>query len=124
MEIETRLVDLSTMQPRLSWNDFQTAAACVLSDGRSSPVSLELIVVDVPGFEEAKLMLRVDWAGIEEGRMERLRRTLDLPRLVEYAAIAIAGLALYHVGGHVIIDVTRRGSRYADYLVGDRKLLL
>lgn len=55
--------------------------------------------------------------------MSRLQRTYESSRLVELAAIAIAGLGLYHGGGHEIIDIALRGSA-ADYLVGESNHLL
>ena len=48
--------------------------------------------------------------------MAQVRRTYEPSRLVELAAIAIAGLGLHHAGGHEIVDVAVRGSA-ADYLV-------
>jgi hypothetical protein len=45
-------------------------------------------------------------------------RTYEPFRLVELAAIAIAGLGLYHAGGHEIRDIALRGSG-ADYLVDE-----
>src|SRR5262249_35811803 len=45
------------------------------------------------------------------------------PVRIELAAIALAGLALYHGGGHEIVDVAVRGSG-ADYLVDAGRHLL
>jgi hypothetical protein len=44
-------------------------------------------------------------------------------RLVELAAIAVAGLALFCAGGHQIRDVSLRGTS-ADYLIDDERHLL
>jgi hypothetical protein len=52
-----------------------------------------------------------------------VRRTYELSRRVELAAIALTGLALYHGGGHEIVDVAVRGSG-ADYLVDPAQHLL
>jgi hypothetical protein len=55
---------------------------------------------------------------VSELHVSRLRRTYEASRIVELAAIAIAGLGLYHGGGHEIRDVALRGSA-ADYLVDE-----
>ena len=55
--------------------------------------------------------------------MRQLQRTYEAPRLVELAAIAIAGLGLYYGGGHEMRDVALRGSG-ADYLVDEAHHLL
>lgn len=117
MEMSVRLVDLPAMHPRLLWTDIAAAAAAVLNDAATPPPFLfAMAMQDVPGFAGDALHLRIDPGGISESYVSRLRRTYDASRLIELAAIAIAGLTLYHGGGHEIRDVALRGSA-ADYLV-------
>ena len=58
----------------------------------------------------------IDPAGVSAQQIARVCRTYKPSRRVELAAIAVAGLALHHAGGHEIVDLAVRGSR-ADYLV-------
>ena len=107
------------MHPRLLWDDIAAAAASVLGEGTTErTVSVELETSRVPGFGPRLSALRVDKSGVSEELVTRVRRTYEWPRLVELAAIATAGLALYHAGSHEIVDVALRGSA-ADYLVDD-----
>src|SRR5947208_6264116 len=62
------------------------------------------------------MRLIIDRTGIATDRLARIRRTYEFPRRIELAAIALAGLGLYHGGGHEIVDVAVRSSG-ADYLV-------
>ena len=57
------------------------------------------------------------------GQIGKVRRTYESHRLIELAAIAIAGLGLFAAGGHQIRDVALRGSS-ADYLVDEENYLL
>jgi hypothetical protein len=59
-----------------------------------------------------------DPASVASDHVHRLQRTYEVSRLVELAAIAIAGLGLYYGGGHEMRDVALRGSG-ADYLVNE-----
>ncbi len=70
----------------------------------------------MPKFGTARVNLEISRAGISADHVRRLRRTWDSPRLVELAAIAIAGLALFAAGGHQIRDAALRGTS-ADYMV-------
>lgn len=124
MEISVRLADLTVMHPRLLWAEISVAAVAVLSgDGRQPPFSIELAIRDVPGFANGRLHLRIDPGGVSATQVAGMRRTYNPSRLIESAAIAIAGLGLYHAGGHEIRDVALRGST-ADYLVDEANFLL
>lgn len=118
MEVNTRLDELAIMHPRLLWNEIAASAAVVLSERAPGGVVPLLVECrDVPGFVNGILRLNIDRSRIDGGLTERLRRTYDASRLIELAAIAITGTALYYGGGHEIVDVALRGSA-ADYLVG------
>jgi hypothetical protein len=69
------------------------------------------------------LAFAIEPTGVSPARVARIRRTYEAPRLVELAAIAIAGLGLYHAGGHEIRDVALRWSG-ADYIVDEANDLL
>jgi hypothetical protein len=72
----------------------------VLDDGRPLGVS----VLDL-------------WAtGVSVAEIERCQRTFEASRLIEFAAIAVAGVGVHLAGNHELVDVARRGSA-ADYLV-------
>jgi hypothetical protein len=112
------------MHSRLLWADIIAATVAVLSETRPhSPFPFVLTVQDLPAFGSAELQLAIDPFGIARAHVNRLRRTYASSRLVELAAIAIAGLGLYHGGGHEIRDVALRGSG-ADYLVDASNHLL
>jgi hypothetical protein len=119
MDTQVHLLALPEMHPRLLWDEIIAAAFIVLhGPGRTPPFRLELEVKNVPGAADQTLRLAIDPAGIDVEAAERIRRTYDPARLVELAAIAIAGLGLYHAGGHEIRDVALRETG-ADYLVDD-----
>jgi hypothetical protein len=112
------------MHPRLLWSEIIAAAGILLNEsGKSAPFAFELAVDGVAGFGSELLPMRIDASGIPPAQLTALRRTYDLARLVELAAIAIAGIGLHAAGGHEIKDVALRGSR-ADYLVDDANHLL
>jgi len=124
MEVFARLTDLASMHPRLLWNDVAASAAAVFKEcGFDSRCRLQVETSEVPGFLDRTLELEIDRSGISQVRQARVRRTYDSARLVELAAIAVAGLALYHAGKHTLRDIARRGTG-ADYLVDDEKHLL
>jgi hypothetical protein len=116
MDVKVRPVDLASMHPRLLWEDIASALVAVLSNRSDSDLRFHLLTQNVPGYESGALMLVIDPANIASAHVERVRRTYEQSRLVELAAIAIAGLSLYHSGRHEIRDVALRGSG-ADYLV-------
>jgi hypothetical protein len=124
MDIPVRLTALTAMHPRLLWDDIIAATVAVLSaPGMQAPFPFALMVQDVPGFGSAQLQLAIDPAGVVSEYVSRLRRTYEPSRLVELAAIAVAGLGLYYGGGHEMRDVALRGSG-ADYLVDESNDLL
>jgi len=117
MEIATSLVGLAEMHPELEWQEITAATVAVLEDrGMEAPFEIQVQLIDVPGFGTEPLQLLIDRYGIPAERVIRIRRTYEAHRRIELAAIALAGLALYHGGGHEIVDVAVRGSG-ADYLV-------
>lgn len=71
---------------------------------------ITLTIDGVPGFESDRLELSMDPTGVSAVTVEQARRTFELSRQVEFAAIAVAGLGLHVAGGHEMIDVTPRGS--------------
>jgi hypothetical protein len=118
METWTALAGLSGMHPELEWQEIAAATVAALEDGGfEAPFQVDLELIDVPGFGSERLRLLIDRSGIPATRVARVRRTYEAPRRIELAAIALAGLGLYHGGGHEIVDVAVRGSG-ADYLVG------
>lgn len=124
MDISVRLVTLRTLHPRLLWDDIIAATVAVLSETRlQSPFPFALTVQDLPGFGSEQLQFTIDPAGVAIDHVRRLQRTYEASRLVELAAIAIAGLGLYYGGGHEMRDVALRGSG-ADYLVDEANHLL
>jgi hypothetical protein len=105
------------MHPELEWQEIAGATVAVFEDnGLESPFQVRLDLVDIPGFGSGHLDLLIDRGGIPAERVARVRRTYEPHRRIELAAIALAGLGLYHGGGHEIVDVALRGSG-ADYLV-------
>lgn len=125
MHVSVRLTDLKVMHPRLLWDEIIGAAVSVLSDaGRRGPFLLELTVQDVPAFSGNSINMTIDVKGLStKQQLCKLRRTYESSRLVELAAIAIAGLGLYYAGGHELRDVALRGTS-ADYLVDENNYLL
>jgi hypothetical protein len=122
--MELRLTDLRDMHPNLLWDEIVGAAVAVLTESRGVRVVPMAISYDnVPGFGSEDTILRIDTTGVSKKFLARLKVTYEQAHLVELAAIAIAGLALYHGGRHEIRDVAIRGSG-ADYLVGDSLALL
>jgi hypothetical protein len=118
-EVHCRLQDLPILHPRLLWETIILAGASVLgSADRPSPYAFHIHAEDIPGFGSGELILSIDPGDFEGESILRLQRTFELSRQVELAAIAVAGLALAHSGGHEIVDVALRGSA-ADYLVGE-----
>jgi len=124
MEISVEITDLAQMHPRLLWRDIIGATAVVLGEkSKAQRATFELEFQGLPGFGGDKLRLDISLAGILENDRARIQRTYEAHRLVELSAIAIAGLDLYHEGGHEIRDIALRGSM-ADYIVDDDNHLL
>jgi hypothetical protein len=121
LDVALGLVDLAAMHPLLLWDSLVTAAAAVLGEAAAGPpYRFTLAVQDVPGFGSAELCLHLDPKGIRPDHVSRLRRTYEPSRLVELAAIVIAGAGLSFAGRHEIRDLAVRGSA-ADYLVDDAR---
>ena len=117
MDALVRLVDLPGMHPNLLWDTIIPATAAVFADlAASAPHPLPLTVQAVPRFGSQELRLLIDPGGVSPDLVAKVRRTYDLSRLVELAAIAVAALGLHQAGGHQMMDVARRGTG-ADYLV-------
>lgn len=108
------------MHPRLLWNHLGAALVAVLApeSPRHATAVFELTTRDIPNHGSEQLEIVLEMNGVSGSRVEALRRTYEAPRLVELAAIAVTGLALYYAGGHEIRDVALRGTS-ADYLVDE-----
>lgn len=122
--LRLKLTDLPEMHPCLLWNDILAAAVAVLEQAptnRSFDVSVQLR--EIPGYGSGEVSLEVVGAGVSRGDVVKVRRTYESHRLVELAAIAVAGLSLFCSGGHQIRDISLRGTS-ADYLVDDERYLL
>jgi hypothetical protein len=120
MKATTRLIELSAMHPRLLWDDIVASAAVVLGRAAKTLVRFQLELRDVPGFGSERVTLAIHAGSVAAVDLARVQRTYEPARLVELAAIAMAGLSLYHGGGHEIMDVAVRGSA-ADYLVDESR---
>jgi hypothetical protein len=124
MEVRTGLFELITLHPRLLWHDHIAAVAAVLGrQADPAPFSFEFTIEGVRTFDDPSLKLVVEPKGINENHVARLERTYEPSRLVEMAAIAMAGVVVYHVAHVEIRDMALRGSG-ADYLVGAAGMLL
>jgi hypothetical protein len=121
MDVALSLVELTEMHPLLLWDTIIAATAAVFGEIRPQPPwTLPLTVLNVPGFGSGELRLNVDPTGVLPDRIERVRRTYESSRLIELAAIAVAGAGLRHAGGHEIRDLAVRGSA-ADYLIDEAR---
>jgi hypothetical protein len=118
-----RLTELQRLHPRLEWNDIIAAASIVLEESGAPPYLVNVEVVNTPGFSEQNLQLAIQPGRISTKRLAMRRRTFEHFRLVELAAIALAGLSVYHAGGHVIQGVAAFGSG-ADYVLDKEEALL
>jgi hypothetical protein len=119
-----QLPNLQDMHPALLWGDIVAATVAVLGDrGFDQPYRLSLETNNVPRYDTQYLDLHFVAAGVVAESVEGVRRTYEPHRLVELAAIGVAGLALFSAGGHQIRDVALRGTA-ADYLVDDECHLL
>jgi hypothetical protein len=119
LEIAIRLSDLPSMHPRLLWDEIMTAfVATSIDAGGGSPFSFFLETINLPNYGDRFLQLSIDLEGVADNYVVRVKRTYEPSRLVELAAIAIAGLALFQAGNHEIRDIALRGTG-ADYLVDE-----
>ena len=122
--MKLRLIDLPDMHPCLLWDDIIAAAVAVLDErGFSAPFRFSMDVQDLPGYDNVVIDFQILKSGVTSGQIGKVRRTYESHRLIELAAIAIAGLGLFAAGGHQIRDVALRGSS-ADYLVDEENYLL
>ena len=122
--MKLRLIDLPDMHPCLLWDDIIAAAVAVLDErGFSAPFRFSMDVQDLPGYDNVVIDFQILKSGVTSGQIGKVRRTYESHRLIELAAIAIAGLGLFAAGGHQIRDVALRGSS-ADYLVDVRTICL
>jgi hypothetical protein len=117
LEVQATFDELAACHPRLLWREMSAAAAVVLlPHWKRRSLLIRFETERLPGLAGDELVLKVDAPPIPEDEIERVRRTYEAPRLVELAAIATCGLALYQGGGHEIVDIAARGTQ-ADYLV-------
>jgi hypothetical protein len=78
MEAKCRLVDLQELHPRLLWDTAILAAQAVWLDRfQDRPLRISLDIRNAPGFGSGELVLSIDNAGIDDGRLARLRRTYE-----------------------------------------------
>jgi len=123
MDVAVRLTELTVMHPNLHWGDIIGAAANVLTKNAATLSAIfDLALENIPSAETDHLRLSISAEGLHATELAKVQRTYDSGRLVELAAIAIAGLGIYHGVGLEIRDVAKRGSG-ADYLVGPSHLL-
>jgi hypothetical protein len=117
MDVPIWLANLPAMHPELLWESIIAATAAVLCEGgKEPPYAINLAVEGVLGFGTEECRLLIDPGGVLAQRVVQVRHTYEPSRLIELAAIAVAGLALHHAKEHEIIDVAVHGSG-ADYLV-------
>jgi hypothetical protein len=124
MRRTVHLNELPVGHPGLLWDEIAMAAAAVFTRfHQQPPFGFDLSIIEVPGCPDDVLTMSIETMAYSANEINRIRRTYEAPRLVEMAAIAIAGLGLYHAGEHRICDVASSGSG-ADYLVDDESYLL
>src|SRR6266478_4345931 len=111
MDVDVELGDLLAMQPQLEWREILAATAIVLGADRSPPFHFPVEINDVPGADVSALQFRIGIEEIDVSQWDRLRRTYEQRRFVELAAVALAGLTLYHAGGHVMAGVAEPPTR-------------
>src|SRR5262245_56910795 len=103
VKVAFRLIDLAEQHSGLLWETIVTTAVAVLSEpGRESPYAFSMAVDGVYGFGSETVEFLFDGLGIAREHVDRIRRTYEPSRLVEMAAIAVAGAGLTVAGGHEI----------------------
>jgi hypothetical protein len=76
MQAKCRLADLLEQHPRLLWDTAILATQAVLLDRfQDRPHRISLDVRNAPGFGSGEMVLSIDNAGMDDGRLARLRRT-------------------------------------------------
>ncbi len=123
MEITTSLGELATVHPNLLWPQLTAACVAVLGPAEGAGHRLEIGLEGIPTFDDGRITLVIQTSGVDPTHTRAITRTFEPSRLVEMAAIVLAGLAVFHVAHLEIRDVALRGSR-ADYLVGERGYLM
>ena len=117
-----KLADLSLMHPKLMWDSIILATVAVAVP-REGSLSVDMTFENVPNFGDGREVLQIIPPRVEVAQLEKVEHTFESQRLVEMAAIGIAGLMLFYAGGHEIHDVAFRGSG-ADYWVAPEQRLL
>ena len=120
IELEANIVrgNLFRSQPRRGMVD----AVAVLDERGSASFQFTLEVQDVLSYGSGQVDLQIVKGGVASRHIDKVKRTYEAHRLIELAAIAVAGLGLFAAGGHQIWDVALRGSS-ADYLVDEENYL-
>lgn len=115
--MEYALVDLRTMHPNLGWQlSIEALIAVCDQRGFERPYRWRMKFDNVPGFGTDEVELLINPGTVSAADVARAQKTYAPDRLVEFAAIAVAGIAIYHAGRHEIWEVAIRGTG-ADYLV-------
>lgn len=122
--IDANLSDLAVVHPNLTWTDIRLAAIAVFTSRlHESPVEFSFSLSEIPGFNDNTLTLLIHFGQFSANDVKAIQRTYDAARLVELAALAMAGLVLYHAGEHRFVDIAQRGTA-ADYIIDDEEYLL
>jgi hypothetical protein len=122
--VKLKLNALPDMHPCLLWNDIIAATAAVIESLASiHPSCVATEFQEIPDYGTETVVIEIVTAGVRPDDIAKVRRSYQDDRLVELAAIAIAGLSLFFSGGHQIRDISLRGTA-ADYLVDDEQYLL
>ncbi len=119
MDTAARLLNLPQWHPCLIWDQIIAATAAVVHERTATTAAeFNITVEDVPGFGNDELKLSLQLKGISDARIAAVKRTFETARLIEFAAIGLAGMVLHVTGGHEIREVAWRGTG-ADYLVDE-----
>lgn len=108
--------DLGAFHPNLRWDEIAIAPAAIVGKKPEGLIVVQFSFENMPAFGTANATIGIDISDVSPANIERMQRTYELARLVELAAIAVAGIGIYYGGGHEIMDISARGSA-ADYLV-------
>lgn len=118
------LADLPIRHPALVWDAIVLATVAMLNpSGESDRISFRFEIDNVPQFGSETTDVELSFPQLARSRISQFRRTYEPHRLVEFAAIGIAGVVLAYAGGHEIRDMALRGTA-ADYLVDAEGYLL
>jgi hypothetical protein len=122
MQIRCHITDLFRRHPELRWNEAAIALAAVASRRNVFSEIVFSIEIARGASDLTSIDLTVELTKVSSSAVAAAKRTYDTSRLVEMAAVAIAGLTAYYGLGSELVEVSRRGSG-ADYLVSDGRLL-